>query len=109
MTLRDEQTEESEVARDLLSYLIENPDAADTLEGIVEWWLLERKIHIGIVKVKQALEQMTAKGLILARMGSDSRVRYLINNDRREEIIAAFDQQTDHRLLTQKLPEKNSH
>lgn len=98
MTLLDEQTGESEVARDLLGYLIENPDAEDTLEGIVEWWLLERRIHIAIIKVKQALEQMSAKGLILTRMGSDSRVRYLINNDRREEIVAAFNQQTDQAL-----------
>jgi hypothetical protein len=93
--LGDQTIEEAETARDLLAYLIDNPDAQDTLEGIVEWWLLERKIESRIANVKKVLEELMAKGLILERKGSDSRVRYLINNDRRDEILALLKQAAD--------------
>ncbi len=98
MPLGDGTTGDTETARDLLGYLIDNPDAEDTLEGIVEWWLLERKIDISIIKVKKALEEMIARDLIVARTGSDSRVRYLINSERREEIVAAFREPRDQSL-----------
>lgn len=83
-----ETKEDSEMVRDVLSYLVKNPDAQDTLEGIVEWWLLERKIESRTAKVKEVLAELVAKGLILERRGSDSRLRYLINTDRQDEIRA---------------------
>lgn len=81
-------TEEAEIARGVLGYLIDNPGAQDTLEGIVEWWLLEKKIESRTVQVQKALAELVATGLILERTGSDSRPRYLINGDKREEIRA---------------------
>lgn len=79
-------TEKSEIASDVLGYLIDNPEAQDTLEGIAEWWLLERKIESRTAKVKEALAELVAEGLILEREGSDSRLRYLINANKKEEI-----------------------
>lgn len=79
-------TNESEIARDVLSYLIDNPAAQDTLEGIVEWWLLDRKIASRTAAVREALAKLVDRGLILQRTGSDSRLRYLINADKEEEI-----------------------
>ncbi|HWN98548.1 MAG TPA: hypothetical protein VNS63_04695 [Blastocatellia bacterium] len=76
------------MARDVLTYLVNNPDAQDTLEGIAEWWLLERKIESRTAKVKEVLAGLVAKGLILERRGSDSRLRYLINTDSEDEIRA---------------------
>lgn len=81
-------TVQSKVARDVLSYLIDNPDAQDTLEGIVEWWILQRTIENQTATVRAVLIELTAKGLILERKGSDTRVRYLINANRQEEIRA---------------------
>jgi len=82
------ETKEEEMARDVLTYLVNNPDAQDTLEGIAEWWLLERKIESRTAKVKEVLAGLVAKGLILERRGSDSRLRYLINTDSEDEIRA---------------------
>jgi hypothetical protein len=87
--------EESEISRDLLSYLIDNPDAQDTLEGIVEWWLLQMKLESRTIKVKEALADLVAKGLILECTGSDSRLRYMINEGKQDEIRALLGQDAD--------------
>ncbi|MFY9553205.1 MAG: hypothetical protein WAV20_08165 [Blastocatellia bacterium] len=88
-------SEKSEIARDVLNYLIDNPDAQDTLEGIVEWWLLKSRIESRTVSVKEALAELLAKGLILERRGSDSRLRYMINNSRQDEIRELLRQHND--------------
>lgn len=85
-------TEESEIARDLLGYLINNPDAQDTLEGIVEWWLLQMKLETRTAKVKEALAGLVAKDLIMECTGTDSRLRYRINDARQAEIRDLLDQ-----------------
>jgi hypothetical protein len=88
---RASTTEESAIAQDLLGYLINNPDAQDTLEGIVEWWLLQMKLETRTVKVKEALAGLVAKGLIMECTGSDSRLRYRINDLKQGEIRALLD------------------
>lgn len=80
------QSEEADTAYQILSYLHANPDAQDTLEGIVEWWLLDQKIRQQTECVKTALAHLYARGLIVARMGTDSRVHYGINRSKLEEI-----------------------
>jgi hypothetical protein len=84
-------TEESAIAQDLLGYLISNPDAQDTLEGIVEWWLFQMKLETRTIKVKEAVAGLVARGLILECTGSDSRLRYRINDCKRSEIRALLD------------------
>ena len=80
------QTEEAETAYQILSYLYANPDAQDTLEGIVEWWLFDQKITQQTERVKNALAQLAARGLIVTRMGTDSQVHYGINRNKLDEI-----------------------
>jgi len=74
------------MAYQILAYLHANPDAQDTLEGIVEWWLLDQNIKRQSERVKQALAQLTERGLIVARMGTDSRVHYGVDRSKRDEI-----------------------
>jgi len=45
-------------------YLSDHPDANDTLEGIVHWWLLERKIVCEINAIREALSNLKGQGLI---------------------------------------------
>lgn len=54
----------SELARDILAYLEDHGDARDSLEGILEWWLLERELVNGLAKVKGALRELVAMGLV---------------------------------------------
>ena len=78
--------DESKIGNEILAYLVENPKAQDTLEGIVEWWLLEREIKFETVRVKEALSDLVARGLILEKKGSNSKIHYRINQSRFEEI-----------------------
>ena len=70
----------TEISYDILKYLLEHPDAQDTLEGIVEWWLLERRVKDQTLKVKEALAQLVAEGFIIEQQGMDLRARYRINH-----------------------------
>ena len=80
--------EKSEIAHEILAYLVDHPEAQDTLEGILQWWLLERKIKYQVKMVKQALAELVAKGFILEQEGEDARIRYRLNTDKHERIRA---------------------
>jgi hypothetical protein len=76
----------SQIGNKILAYLIENPRAQDTLEGIVDWWLLEREIRFETARVKEALSDLVARGLILEKKGSSSQIHYRVNQSKYEEI-----------------------
>jgi hypothetical protein len=80
----------SETAQDILSYLVERPQAQDTLEGVIQWWLLEQEIKKQIDRAQAALNELIAEGWVVARRGKDGRTRYRINRRRLEEIRSQF-------------------
>ena len=85
-------TDKSQIGNKILAYLVENPKAQDTLEGIVEWWLLEREIKFETARVKKALSDLVARGLILEKKGSNSQRHYHINKHKYKEIQKLFKQ-----------------
>lgn len=76
----------SHIARAILDYLLKHPDAQDTLAGIAEWWLPEEQITTRLAVVKDALDQLVAKTLVLERQGKDQQTHYRINGQRLKEI-----------------------
>jgi DNA-binding MarR family transcriptional regulator len=70
--------EQREVSHYILDYLSDNPDAGDTFEGIVEWWLLTQSIKFEMRTVSVALASLIAEGLIVEQKGLDSRSIYRI-------------------------------
>ena len=79
----------SPIAHEILAYLVEYPEVQDTLEGIVEWWLLEQQIKHRIDQVKDALTELVAQELVLERKGHDTQIHYSLNQQKSEEIRAA--------------------
>jgi hypothetical protein len=74
----------------ILAYLIEHPDARDTLEGILQWWLLHLTINYQMSKVQEAINELVAKGYLIENVGSDRCKSYQINKNRLEEISAVM-------------------
>lgn len=82
--------ERSNIAQGILEYLLENPNAEDTLEGVVQWWLLERTIKQQTLAVEKALASLVDEGLVVAVKGRDFRVHYRINKKKRDRIRSLF-------------------
>jgi hypothetical protein len=78
----------------ILQYLIDHPNAQDTLTGIVTWWLLERTIKHQTTLVKEVLDKLVADGLVIAQQGSDSQTHYKINRRRLKKIVSLLQQKS---------------
>lgn len=78
----------SPIARDILSYLAEHPQAQDSLEGIMQWWLLEREIRRWTVSVRIGLAELVSEGLILERKVTGGKLLYRINRRKLKQIRA---------------------
>jgi uncharacterized protein YpiB (UPF0302 family) len=87
-------SDKSRITRDVLSYLIAHQDAQDTLEGIVEWWLVEQRIKQQTAKVKEVLDYLVEGKYLLESTGMDSRIRYRINHSKRNEIFSLIEEST---------------
>jgi hypothetical protein len=83
---RSQRDTTSEVALKILRYLDQNPNAADTVEGILEWWLPKQSIYEEEKVVKRALDEMVKRDLILATRSSDARKHYRLNTEHIQEI-----------------------
>lgn len=81
----------SRVARAILQYLHNNPDAQDTLAGIAEWWLPKR-ITTQATTVKEALALLIAHELVLEVKGKDAQSHYRINDRKRAQIETMLEQ-----------------
>ncbi len=89
-----EKAEKAEVAQEILAYLAENTEAQDTLEGIVEWWLLKQRIKRQLVTVKEALAELIARGLVIEHESKDSRNHYRINRRKARQIRALLNRES---------------
>lgn len=76
-----------ELSLKILNYLLENPRAEDTLEGIVQWWILEKKIDQRIEEVKKAIQFLASQGLVVEVKDRGPRVLYKMNQDRLQDIL----------------------
>jgi hypothetical protein len=83
------------IESEILAYLVEHPEAGDTLKGIVDWWLLEQKIKFQTAKVKEALDQLVEDDFVFKCPGRDSNTHYRINQSKYEEIQALLRQRTE--------------
>jgi hypothetical protein len=74
-----------EVALKILRYLAENPNAADTADGVLEWWVLKQSIFEEEEVVERALDRLVEHNLIHSVQLADARKHYHLNADRIEE------------------------
>jgi len=74
------------IADEILAYLVEHPEAQDTVEGITEWWLLEQRIRYAVSEVDGVLHDLVVDDLLVKRQGADGRIYYGLNREKKREI-----------------------
>ncbi|MEO8427758.1 MAG: hypothetical protein ABI651_11675 [Verrucomicrobiota bacterium] len=97
---RDRAIFSQPVACEILGYFISNPNANDTVEGLVEWRLLEQRIRHSIAEAESALTELVAGKLILARRGADGRIHYRVNPAKETEILERLKLKPPHPTTT---------
>ena len=80
-------TNDSGLEHQILAYLNRHPDAQDTLDGIVEWLLVESPTAQVLSRAGQALDNLVAQGLILERKATEA-CWYGLNRAKLEEVAA---------------------
>jgi hypothetical protein len=83
MQSRTETTpqDDGEIERSLLSYLRGHPQAADTLEGIIEWWLPLQRYETARLRIEDALERLVADGTLRRDLLHDGVVLYALRDE----------------------------
>jgi len=67
---------------DILSYLYENQNSKDTLDGILHWWLLDRDIKNKRFHIKKTINKLIKNGyLIEDRYKNTNNIYYGINKE----------------------------
>jgi len=86
----------AQLTSDILSYLSKHPMAQDTLEGIVEWWVLEQGVEQRVMAVKDALARLMTQGYVLQGKRTDGRVYYKLNERMLAEVRTLLSTQVNH-------------
>jgi hypothetical protein len=93
VTTNIHRPEKDEIAREILAYLRDHPDAEDTLDGIVQWWILDRKIKYQKALVQKAIDDLTKSNLIIEQKKKNIGCFYRINRSKSREITTVLKEQ----------------
>ncbi|WNL45674.1 hypothetical protein RKE25_20035 [Dyella sp. BiH032] len=69
-----------EVQTSVLAYLHRHPEAADTLDGIVNWWLPRQRLDTARQRIEAALEALVAEGRLCRHALPGGTVLYALAN-----------------------------
>jgi Fe2+ or Zn2+ uptake regulation protein len=70
---------------EILTYLREHSEAADTVDGIIEWWLPRQRYEQGKAQIQKALDNMLAQGRVRRDSFSDGTVIYSCADSKKRE------------------------
>jgi hypothetical protein len=79
---RDAQT----LSRQMLLYLVDHPDAKDTAEGILKWWIPAQGGDQDQELVQETLNELVARGWVARRKTATSEVIYGLSKERLPQI-----------------------
>ena len=74
------------VIRHILGYLTKHPDAKDTTQGILRWWLPGGVAEWEEEAVRIALDVLVTRGWLTKRQTTPSQQLFGMNKERLEEI-----------------------
>jgi hypothetical protein len=74
-----------EMAQEILNYFVRNPHAADSLEGIARWRLMDEAIRRNLDETETALEWLVAHGYLTSSISPGGTATFSLNPHRIEE------------------------
>ena len=74
--------------KQVLNYFVRNPNAADNLEGITRWRLLEEQIHRSLQETQVALAWLVEQGFLDEVKTSGAPPIFRLNPERRADAIS---------------------
>ncbi|WP_447979256.1 hypothetical protein [Candidatus Nitrospira bockiana] len=86
----DEPGHRGPVIEEILRYVVEHPEAKDTIEGIARWWVRADDRRWPRELVHEAVEELVARGWIVRRETTASHVVYGLNKPHLETIVHAL-------------------
>jgi hypothetical protein len=66
-------------AREILDYLARQPEAQDTIDGILQWWVLDSCIRSWAPKIAKTVAKLVEQGFLIKRPSSDGRIFYHVS------------------------------
>jgi len=82
-------------AKRILAYFLRNPSAADSLEGIVTWRLLEEAIHRNLHETEAALQWLVQNGYLIESVHSHSGRLFRLNSEKQSEAASLLEARED--------------
>ena len=82
---RKVSTPTEKLAKEILSYFLRNPQAADSLKGVAEWRLLEEKVHQQVEDTHAALRWLVGHGFLTLVSPRFTEAVYQLNLQNRGE------------------------
>jgi hypothetical protein len=67
---------------DVVRYFVEHPESADSLEGIVRWRLLERRLHETMQETAVAVDWLVGRGVLQEIATPGGRQLYRLHAER---------------------------
>jgi hypothetical protein len=74
-----------EITKQVLSYFLHNPQAADTLEGIARWRLLEERLQRSLRQTDEAVRWLVEKGYLQEIAPAGSVKLYRLNPEHEDD------------------------
>ncbi len=71
--------DKSQIAREILTYLGKHPDAQDTLDGIMQSWLLDQGHKFTPTMVREVVKDLVLEGTIVESKIPGSPTLYRLN------------------------------
>jgi hypothetical protein len=78
--------------QEILRYLLDHPDAVDTMEGIMKWWLPEDVASSGKDTIKGALDTLVSSGWVIETSRRTLPCLYGLTKGRQSEIAGFLEQ-----------------
>jgi hypothetical protein len=74
--------DDCQTTREVLSYFVRNPLAADSLEGVARWRLMDEVIRRRLEETEVALDWLVAQGYLMSSVVPGGTLTFRLNRDR---------------------------